>query len=130
MPEPIKKEQGDFMAHIVLEAYDPESGRIDSKRFANVLALSTQEMAQILDRTPRGITKNPTSPKLQNDMVRLMNLYQSLMGIFDGSTHYVRVWLRAPHPDLGGRTPLSLLEDGHPEVVESLLRAIETGQPG
>ncbi len=130
MPQPAKKESSELMAHVVIDAYDRHTGRIDSQRFAKVLALTTQEIAKILDRTPRGIAKNPASPKLQSDMVRLMNLYRSLLEIFDGSVPYVRIWLRAPHPDLQGRTPLSLLKDGHPEVVESLLRAVETGQPG
>jgi hypothetical protein len=130
VPSPKESQPKDLLGHTVIKAHDPATGRIDSKRFADVLAISTQEMAKILHRTPRGITKNPASPKIQDDMVRIMKMYQSLLDIFDGSNHYVRIWLKAPHPDLGGQTPLSFLEDGKPEVVESLLRAIETGQPG
>ena len=51
------------MAHVVIEAYDRHTGRIDSQRFAKVLALTTQEIAKILDRTPRGIAKNPSIAK-------------------------------------------------------------------
>jgi len=50
--------------------------------------------------------------------------------MLDGPIESVRIWLRAPHPDLGGRTPLSCLTEGNSQVVEALVRAIETGQPG
>ena len=63
-------------------------------------------------------------------MAELVALVNRLRELLDGSIEYVRIWLRAPHPDLGGRTPLSYLIDGKPEVVEVLVRAIETGQPG
>ena len=43
---------------------------------------------------------------------------------------YVRIWLKAPHPDLEGRTPLSYLQEGRAEVVETLIYMLETGQPG
>jgi len=52
------------------------------------------------------------------------------VSVLDGSIEYVRIWLRAPHPDLGGRTPLSYLLAGKPEAVEALIAAAESGQPG
>jgi hypothetical protein len=41
----------------------------------------------------------------------------------------VRVWLKAPHPALGGAKPLEYLEDGRLDLIEGLVHAIETGQP-
>jgi hypothetical protein len=51
------------------------------------------------------------------------------LGLLDGSMPYVRIWLRAPHPALGGRTPLSSLLDGQFQPVEDLVHAIAAGQP-
>lgn len=118
-----------LLSHTILSAHDPASGRYDALRLADALALSTDEMARILGRTPRGLRKNPDSPRLQEDMAELVLLTSRLRELLDGSIEYVRIWLRAPHPDLGGRTPLSYLVEGNPEVVESLIQAFETGQP-
>jgi hypothetical protein len=52
-----------------------------------------------------------------------------LRELLDGSMPYVRIRLRAPHPALGGRTPLSSLLEGQLEPVEHLVHAIAAGQP-
>ena len=62
-------------------------------------------------------------------MASLVQLVSRLRELLDGSMELARIWLRSPHPDLGGRTPLSYLLDGKPEVVEAFVHAIETGQP-
>ena len=56
-------------------------------------------------------------------------LIDRLMEAIDGSRGNVLIWLKAPHPDLGGRTPMSYIEEGQIEVVSALVWAIETGQP-
>ncbi len=119
-----------LLDHTILTAHDPASGRYDALRLAATLAWSTEEMAHVLGRTPRGLRKNPDSPRLQGDLADLVGLIGRLRELLDGSVEYVRIWLRAPHPDLGGRTPFSYLVEGKPEVVEALVSAIETGQPG
>lgn len=61
---------------------------------------------------------------------RLANILQRLSEELDGSKDYVRIWLTSPHPDFGGKPPIFYFEEGKIEVVESLLEAIEMGQPG
>ncbi|WP_250126527.1 antitoxin Xre/MbcA/ParS toxin-binding domain-containing protein [Chroococcidiopsis sp. CCMEE 29] len=119
-----------LLEHIVLAAHDPASGRFDALRLAKALNLTTKEMADILHRTPRGLLKNPDSQQLQSQMARLVRMITQLRELLDGSMEYVQIWLRAPHPDLEGRTPLSYLIEGKPEVVEALIYAYEVGQPG
>jgi hypothetical protein len=119
-----------LLSHTIVSAHDPASGRYDALRLAGALALSTEEMARVLGRSPRGLRKTPDSPRLQEPMAELVGLTGRLRELLDGSIEYVRIWLRAPHPDLGGRSPLSYLLEGKPEVVEALVRAMETGQPG
>lgn len=118
-----------LLKHTVKEAHDPRTGLVDAKRFAAVTGITIAEMAKILERTPRGLQKNPTAPTLQEKLSRMITLYVALLDTFDRSDEYVRIWLRAPHPDLGNRTPISCLEAGHLDVVESLVRAMESGQP-
>ncbi|AFY91106.1 MbcA/ParS/Xre antitoxin family protein [Chroococcidiopsis thermalis] len=119
-----------LLEHTILAAHDPATGRFDASRLAKALNLTTKEMADILHRTPRGLLKNPDSQQLQSEMARIVQMIVQLRELLDGSMEYVRIWLRSPHPDLGGRTPLSYLIEGKPEVVEALIYAYEVGQPG
>ena len=118
------------LKHLVPEAHEQTTGRLDAQRLAAQLALSTAEMARIVGYTPRGLTKNPASARLQPRLVQIMALVQQLRDLLDGDINHVRIWLKAPHPDLGGRTPLSYLEQGRLDVVTGLIHALETGQPG
>jgi hypothetical protein len=118
-----------LLEHALLEAHDPASGRYDALRVGQSLGLSAAEMAPVLRWTPRGLRKNPTSPRLQEPLTRLVGTVTLLRELLDGSMPYVRIWLRAPHPALGGRTPLSYLLEGQLEPVEDLVRAIAGGQP-
>jgi len=118
-----------LLEHTLLEAHDPASGRYDALRVGHSLGLSVAEMAQVLGWTARGVRKNPTSPRLQEPLTRLMATVTLLRELLDGSVPYVRIWLRAPHPALGGRTPLSYLLEGQFEPVEDLVHAIAAGQP-
>ena len=117
------------LEHALLEAHDPASGRYDALRVGQSLGLSATEMGQVLGWTPRGLRKNPTSPRLQEPLTRLVGTVTLLRELLDGSMPYVRIWLRAPHPALGGRTPLSSLLEGQFEPVEDLVHAIAAGQP-
>jgi hypothetical protein len=117
-----------FLKHTVKAAHDPTTGLIDAKRFAEATGFTLAEMSHILERTMRGITKNPTAPKIQDKLNRLIVLWISLLDLLDRSDENVRIWLRAPHPDLGYRSPISCLEKGQFTVVESLVDSMETGQ--
>ena len=117
------------LEHALLEAHDPASGCYDALRVGHSLGLSATEMGQVLGWTPRGLRKNPTSPRLQEPLTRVVATVTLLRELLDGSMPYVRIWLRAPHPALGGRTPLSSLLDGQFQPVEDLVHAIAAGQP-
>ncbi len=119
-----------LLEHTMLSAHDPKTGRYDAKRLAAALAITNAEMAEIVGYTPQGLSKNPASPKLQAKLAELIALVKRLRELLDGNMEYVRIWLKAPHPDLDGRTPLSYLKEGRYEVMETLVHMIETGQPG
>ena len=119
-----------LLEHTVLAAHDPATGRFDALRLAKALNLTTKEMADILHRSPRGLLKNPDSQQLQSEMARLVGIIARLRELLDGSMEYVRIWLRSPHPDLGGCTPLSYLIAGKTEAIEAIIYAYEVGQPG
>lgn len=119
-----------LLEHTMLSAHDPATGRYDAKRLAGALAVTNAEMAEIVGYTPQGLNKNPASPKLQAKLSRVANLVKRLRELLDGDMAYVRIWLKAPHPDLGDRPPIAFLKEDRYEVVETLVHMIETGQPG
>ena len=57
-------------------------------------------------------------------------LIDRLLYLFGGSMESVNLWLSSPHPWLGGSTPMSYLDEGNIQGVESLVGAIEHGIPG
>ncbi len=118
-----------LLDHTLLSAHDPATGRYDAKRLADILSISQKEMAGVVSYTPRGLGKNPASPHLQPQLERLVKLITTLRELLDGDMSLVRVWLKAPHPALGNAKPLDYLAEGRLDLVESLVYAIEIGQP-
>ena len=119
-----------LLDHTLLSAHDPKTGRYDARRLATTLEITSREMADIVGYTPTGLSKNPASPRLQPKLSALVQLLNRLRELLDGRMDLVLIWLKAPHPYLEGATPLSYLESGKTETVETLVYMIETGQPG
>ena len=59
----------------------------------------------------------------------MVELVQRLKAVFEGNLEFVLIWLKAPHPDLAGETPLACLQEGRFDAVETLIYAMESGQP-
>ena len=57
--------------------------------------------------------------RVVSDMTRLL-----------GSDQAALIWLRNPHPELDGRSPLELLYARQFEVVEGLVQDLRSGSPG
>jgi putative toxin-antitoxin system antitoxin component (TIGR02293 family) len=118
-----------LLEHTILEAHDHTSGRYHALRLATLLAISVEEMAQVLGVSGRGLRKNPDSPKLQARLARMVQVVQNTRDLFQGSLEYARIWLKSPHPALDGQSPFALIQQGNLEAVEDLLEMIQRGQP-
>ncbi|MGK7932707.1 MAG: COP23 domain-containing protein [Microcystaceae cyanobacterium] len=114
-----------LLKHTIPETHDPKTGLIDGILFADILGLSHEEMAKLLDRTVAGLRKNPTSDKLQPTLLKLYVLTIKLRGLSDDSIEKVRIYLHSPHPDLNYQTPLSYLLDGKFEEIEAIINCLE-----
>jgi uncharacterized protein (DUF2384 family) len=119
----------DLLDHILKEAHNPESGRFDALRIAGELALKPKDIARILHRDTSGIQKNPDSPGFQMELGRIVRIVRDLLQLLH-SIENVRIWLHAPHPELGDRPPLDFLFEGRIEVLETLISMMKSGQPG
>jgi len=118
-----------LLDHTLKETHNPESGRFDALRIASELALKPGEIARILGRTASGIQKNPDSPGFQTELGRIVRIIRDLRELLD-SIENVRIWLHAPHPELGDHPPLDFLFEGRIEVLETLISMMKSGQPG
>ena len=107
------------------ELHDPDSGRLDAQRIADYLDIPLTKLAAALDRNYRTLYKTPASPAVQPGLRPIKRSLDILSRVF-GEPAIVRAWLNAPHPDLGQRTPLAVILEGHAQIVEGMLEnAIE-----
>jgi len=113
-----------YLRHILSEVHDPSTGLINGVLFADVLGLSYDDMATLLNRTVPGLKKNPTSENLQPRLLELYVLIVQIRDILDNSMDNVRIWLRAPNRVLNYQTPLSLLLDDKLEEINTLVQSM------
>lgn len=114
--------------HLLTDARDPLSGKLDARRLAGTFGLTLRELGQAIGRDPSGLGKHPTSDTIQAPLHDLEELGVQLRDVF-GNLEVARMWLRAPNPVLGGRAPISYVLDRRPVAVQRLLTIAETGMP-
>lgn len=110
--------------------HDTATSDLNAFTLADVLGLGKDEIAHYVGYTMRGLTNNPASKRAQPKLQRLHAILERTRDLFaDRALEHARIWLKAPHPTLGYRTPMTLILEGRTEEVEEMLSMIETGQP-
>jgi len=117
----------DPMAHVARELYDPKTLRLDAKRVADELDLTYAQIARALGVSPTQIQREPAGRSLQSELGKIAFCYSTLKSIL-GTRDQVLLWMNAPHPDLGGRQPMSLLPEGKTAMIVTLLQNALAGQ--
>jgi uncharacterized protein (DUF2384 family) len=115
------------MAHVALELFDPKTSRLDAKLVAKALDLPVAHVAQALDVSPPQIQRDPSSRSLQEELGKIAFCYSTLKRVL-GTPEQARIWLNAPHPDLGARSPISLIKERKTDMIVTLLRNAMAGQ--
>jgi uncharacterized protein (DUF2384 family) len=118
---------GGIQAHVHRDLHDAR-GNLNARALARRLGVSLERLAPALGYTPQGLARNPASNRLQEPLAQVAHVVERLHALLADSRS-VTIWLRAPHPDLGGRTPLALILAGEAGVVATLLHLAEAGQP-
>ena len=90
---------------------------------------SIARLAQMTSLTPGALRKNPSSERAQPAARRFVGVLGGMTRLL-GSRKAALIWLRAPHPELEGHSPLDLLYGKHFEAVEGLVRDFVSGSPG
>lgn len=117
---------GRLAAHVD-DRLHARSGNLDALRISKALGVPPNRLAPAVGYTPQGLLKNPTADKLQPALAEIAFMLSTLNGLLRDERS-LAIWLRAPHPDLGGSTPLSFVLSGKTATVLSLLHLAESGQ--
>jgi len=110
------------------ELHDERSGRLDAAKFAEYLDRPLKQMADAMGKSYSAVHKTPAAPDVQPF---LQSIKTSLVILEDvlGNRSAVLAWLNSPHPDLGHKTPIDVILQGHPNAVKSMLQAAIIGTP-
>jgi len=115
-------------AHVLAELHDPDSGRLDAGRIAEFLGVPLTAFAEFCDMSVAGLHKSPASASLQESLIPIARSVTILSALL-GSRKAVRTWMNSPHPDLGGRPPIRVIEEGKGGAVSEMLESALAGQP-
>lgn len=113
--------------HWIPELHDLATGRLDAKMIASYLGISLSSLAEAIGKKVAAVHKNPAASSLQEGLTPIARSIAILSGFF-GARERVVQWLNSPHPDLGSRSPLSLILVGKAKAVAEMLEAVQAGQ--
>jgi hypothetical protein len=110
------------------ELHDPRSGRIDAGRVADFLGVALPKVAAAVGASYGAVHKTPAAPSLQKGLGP-MKRSLALLSRATRNRREARAWLNTPHPDLGEKTPLDVILEGHADAVVTLLENAMAGLP-
>lgn len=115
-------------AHVLPELHDPGTGRLDAGRIAEFIGIPLTAFSKFTGMSVAGLHKSPASASLQQDLIpiaRSLTILTQLLGSKEG----MRTWMNSPHPDLGDRTPIGVIEERKSQAVLEMLESALAGQP-
>jgi hypothetical protein len=110
------------------ELHNPASGRIDASRVAEFLGVALPQVAAAVGAGYAAVHKTPDASSLQKGLGPI----KRSLALLSGATRNrrdARAWLNSPHPDLGEKTPLEVMLNGHADAVVTLLENAIAGLP-
>jgi hypothetical protein len=110
------------------ELNDPTTGRLDARRVAEYLHIPLSHLAAALGKKYHTVHKTPAALSLQPGLLPIKRSLDILARVFRDDA-MVRIWLNSPHPDLGLRTPMQVILEGHAAAVETILANAIEGIP-
>jgi hypothetical protein len=110
------------------ELHNPDSGRLDAQRIADYLRVPLAQLARAIKKNYQSLYKTPDAPGVQQALFPIKRSLDILTAVIDDQA-IILAWLNSPHPDLGGRTPLQVILEGHADAVEAMLEDAMAGMP-
>ncbi len=106
-----------------------ERGELDAVRLADLLGVSTAQVAQMIGRDPSNLRKYPDGKRYQGDLAQVEEVI-ALVREQVGSLEGTRMWLKRPNQGLFGRSPVEAMREGRTEEVLGLIYSVIEGIPG
>ena len=105
---------------VPLQELHGSSGRLDASKMATYLAVPLTSLAGALGVGYTSLHKTPDSVPIQPQLSKIKRVLVILSGML-GKREVVLAWLNSTHPDIGGRTPLTVILEGHADAVVTVL---------
>jgi uncharacterized protein (DUF2384 family) len=116
---PAEMKPGSAIGVPMPELHGP-SGRLNAAAIARYLDIPLSEIAAASRLNYTALHKTPDSPSAQPALMQFKRILVILTDML-GAKEIVRAWLNSPHPDLGSRTPISVMLEGHADAVLTIL---------
>ena len=110
------------------DLHDRESGRIDAARVAEFLSIPLAGVSRAIASSYPSVHKTPDAASLQDALGPIKRALE-LVSQVTRSRREALAWLNNPHPDLDGKTPLSVMLNGRADAVVALLENALAGIP-
>lgn len=108
---------------------DPESGRWDAKRIANVMAVPLKDLTKALSVNYSTVARTPDSQALQEKLAPFANVVAMTRQVYDQDDKRLRKWLRQPQAVLGDTAPLAaLMQPGKASALEQWVSGVWLGE--
>ena len=104
------------------------TGQLDAAAVANYLSVPLAKLAVALGINYTTLHKTPDSVAAQPALATIKRILVILSDML-GKRETVLAWLNSPHPDLGDRTPISVILEGHGGAVVAILENALAGVP-
>lgn len=126
-PRPGHPEHPKGLAVSLQKLHSP-SGRLNASAIAKLLDVPLSDMASALRINYTALHKTPDSQSVQKPLDSFKRILVILTDML-GKQETVRAWLNTSHPDLGRRTPISVMLEGHADAVLTILENALAGVP-
>lgn len=104
------------------------SGRLSASAVAKLYGVSLSRVGKWLGRSRQALNKVPDASSVQTPLAFFERVAR-LRSVLDEPDDFRR-WLHIGNPELRGKTPLQLLDQGRGQVVADLVDDMLTGSPG
>ena len=111
---------GAKLLNVPLKELHSSSGRLDASKIAKYLDTTLAAVAKAAGASYTSVHKTPDSVSIQPQLSTIKRVLGILLDML-GKREVVLAWLNSAHPDLGGRTPLSVILQGHSDAVLTML---------
>lgn len=103
------------------------SGRLSATRVANAFGVSASRLARWLGRSRQAVSKVPDAESLQTPLGYFERIARLRAALGDHADF--KCWLRLASPELDGKRPIDLIDDGRWQEVVDLVDDTLTGSP-